>query len=165
MIDFHAVKETKINAPPEAVFEVVSDLSRHTDLAGSGELVNIRLLTSGPVGLGTMIEADESIHLGDQHMEFSASSVVVSFDRPNTISWVPAPPVPVRRIQWWFHLTPDGEGTRVVHEAEVDLGEAGREMFGGTDNYNNTRGADVIRGMGKTLENLQRLVEQKVAAR
>ena len=34
----------------------------------------------------------------------------------------------------------------MVHEVEVDLGEA-REMFGGTEAYNNTRGADVIRGM------------------
>jgi len=42
----------------------------------------------------------------------------------------------------------------VVHEVEVDLGEA-REMFGGTEAYNNTRGADVIRGMEKTLQNLQ----------
>jgi hypothetical protein len=165
MIDFHAVKETKISASPEAVFDVVSDLNRHKELAGSEELVNIRMLTSGPVGLGTMIEADESIHLGDQHMEFSAPSVVVGFDRPNTISWMPAPPVPVRRIQWWFHLTPEGQGTKVVHEVEVDLGDAGREMFGGTENYRNTRGADVANGMGKTLENLQRLVEQRVAAR
>ncbi|HJN85752.1 MAG: SRPBCC family protein [Dehalococcoidia bacterium] len=165
MLDFHAIKETTINASPEAVFDVVSDLSRHRELAGSGELVNIRLLTPGPVGLGTMVEADESIHLGDQHMEFAARSVVVAFDRPNTISWVPAPPVPVRRIQWWFHLTPDGQGTKVVHEAEVDLGEGGREMFGGTENYNQTRGADVIRGMEKTLQNLQQMVEQRVTAR
>ena len=42
----------------------------------------------------------------------------------------------------------------MVHEVEVDLGEA-REMFRGTEAYNNTRGADVIRGMEKALQNLR----------
>jgi len=51
-------------------------------LAGSGELVEVRTLTSGPTGQGTIIEADESIHLGDEHMEIAAKSVVVGFDPP-----------------------------------------------------------------------------------
>ena len=87
-------------------------------------------------------------------MEFAAKSVVVAFDPPNSFSWIPVPPIPIRRIQWWYHLSPEGRGTKVVHEVEVDLGEA-REMFGGTEAYNSTRGADVIRGMEKTLQNLK----------
>ena len=159
MIDFHASREVMIKAPPEAVFNIVSDLTRHQALAGSGEVVTIRKLTEGPTGLGSMIEADESIHLGDQHMEFTAQSVVVSYNPPNTLSWIPVPPMPIRRIQWWYHLSPEGQGTKVVTEVEVDLGEA-RAMMGGTEMYQNTRGADVARGMEKTLENLKKTAER-----
>ena len=154
MIDFSATKEVVVDASPEAVFSLVSDLTKHKDLAGSGELVAVRKLTSGETTVGTMIEADESIHLGDEHMQFAAKSVVVSCSPPHSISWVPVPPIPIRRIQWWYNLTPEGRGTKIVHQIEVDLGEA-REMFGGTEAYNNTRGADVSRGMEKTLQNLQ----------
>ena len=159
-IDFHSKTEAPINAPPEAVFDILSDLERHKELAGSGELVQVRKLTEGATGLGSMLEADESIHMGDVHMEFSAGSVVIDFNPPNTISWMPAPPVPVRRILWWFHLTPQGQGAKVEHEVEVDLGQEGRFMFGGTENYLNTRGRDVARGMAKTLENLRKAVEK-----
>ena len=158
MSDFEHSQEIVIKASPEAVFKIVSDFTRHKELAGSGELVNVRMLTHGEVGLGTMIEADESISMGDQKMEFAAKSVVVAYDAPSVISWMPVPPVPTRRIQWWFHLTPEGQGTKVSHEVEVDLGEAA-PMFGGVEAYKATRGADIARGLGKTLENLRKAVE------
>ena len=158
MVDFHAVKELVVNASPEAVFAVVSDFSKHRELAGSGELVEIRLLTQGPTDIGTTIEADESIDLGDQHMDITAKAVVVACSPPNSLSWMSVPPLPIRRIQWWFNLSAEGSGTKVVHECEVDLGEEARSMFGGTEAYNDTRGADVIAGMEKTLQNLQGMV-------
>lgn len=159
MADYHVRKETSIKASPEAVFGIVGDLSRHQALAGSGELVTVRTLTQGPTGLGTIIEADESIHLGDQHMEFSAKSVVVKYEPPNVISWMPVPPIPVRRIQWWFHVTPEGQGSKVVNEVEVDLGDA-TEMMGGVEAYKATRGVDIATGMAKTLENLRQAAEK-----
>ena len=61
--------------------------------------------------------------MAGQKMEFVATSVVVACDPPNTISWIPVPPLPIRRIQWWYHLAPEGQGTRVTQEVEVDLGE------------------------------------------
>ena len=156
MIDFSSSKEITVKASPEAVFDVVGDLMRHQELAGSGEVLAIRKLTDGPTGFGSVIEADESINIGGEIMEFPATSVVVAFDPPKSISWIPVPPLPTRRIQWWFNLSPDGEGTRVTHEVEVDLGEA-RAMF---DDYEGTRAVDIARGMDKTLENLRRSVEK-----
>ena len=35
MLDFHASKEVVVDASPEAVFNLVSDLTKHKDLAGS----------------------------------------------------------------------------------------------------------------------------------
>ena len=156
MTDFHVSKETTIDASPEAIFAIVSDLTRHKQLAGSGELVDIRKVTPGPIGLGSVVEANESIQLGDRRLEFLARSIVVTFNPPNTISWIPTPPLPIRRIQWWFRMSPAEQGTKVAHEVEVDLDDEAFEMFGGAENFGKTRGADMARGMVKTLENLRR---------
>lgn len=37
---------------------------------------------------------------------------------------MPSVPPKPRRIQWWFRLTSEGRGTRVVYECEVDFGPA-----------------------------------------
>ena len=156
MTDFHVSIDTTIDASPEAIFAIVSDLTRHKQLAGSGELVDVRKVTPGPIGLGSVVEANESIQLGDRRLEFLARSIVVTFNPPNTISWIPTPPLPIRRIQWWFRLSIDEQGTKVVHEVEVDLDDEAFDMFGGAENFAETRGTDMARGMDKTLENLRR---------
>ncbi len=156
MTDFHVSKDTTIDASPEAIFAIVSDLTRHKQLAGSGELVDIRKVTPGPIGLGSVVEANESIQLGDRRLEFLARSIVVTFNPPNTISWIPTPPLPIRRIQWWFRMSPVEQGTKVVHEVEVDLDDEAFDMFGGAKNFAKTRGADMARGMEQTLENLRK---------
>ncbi len=156
MADFHVSKDTTIDASPEVIFAIVSDLTRHKQLAGSGELVDIRKVTPGPIGLGSVVEANESIQLGDRRLEFLARSIVVTFNPPKTISWIPTPPLPIRRIQWWFRLSAAEQGTKVAHEVEVDLDDEAFDMFGGAENFGKTRGADMARGMDKTLENLRR---------
>ena len=155
MADCSASKEIILNASPEAVFKVVGDLTKHAQLAGSGEVKVIRKIADGPGGLGTVVEADEAITMGDETMEFSAKSVVVSYDAPSSISWMPLPPVPIRRVQWWFNITPEGNGSKVTNEVEVDLGEGGLAMFGSLDNYNVVRVPDIIKGVEQTLQNLK----------
>ena len=160
MTDFRVSKDTIIDASPEALFAIVSDLTQHKQLAGSGELVDVRQLTSGPMGLGSVVEVNESIQLGDRHLEFLARSIVVTFNPPHTISWIPTPPLPIRRIQWWFRLSKAEQGTKVAHEVEVDLDDEAFDMFGGVENFAKTRGADMAQGMDKTLENLRRAVDR-----
>ena len=159
MSDFQANREISINAPPETVFGIISDFARHKELAGLGELVNVRKLTEGPVGLGSMIEASESVHMGDQVIELSTTSVVVGCNPPNIFSWIVVPPFSLRRVQWWFQLTQQGAGTKLVHETEVDLGEAA-EQFGGVETFKAGRGADIATGMQKTLENVKQAAEK-----
>ena len=160
MLDFQASKEISVKASPEAVFDIVSDFTKHAELAGSGEVLRIRKLTEGPVGLGTMIEADESINVGGQQMDFPAKSIVVTCDAPSTFSWIPIPPFPMRRIQWWFNLIPQEGGTRVVHEVEVDMGEpTDPQLKALKDNYEQLRAGVIAQGMDKTLENLKRAAE------
>ena len=159
MADWQERKEIVINATPEAVFAAVEDFTNHHELAGSGEVLAVRKLTDGPIGLGSVIEADERVEVGGEASHFSARSMVVTYEPGATLSWVAAPPIPVRRIQWWFHLTPEGSGTRVANEVEVDLGDAGRELFGGVEGYTTVRAPDISKGMSKTLDNLKAALE------
>lgn len=166
MSDFQARTESIIQAPPQVVFDIVSNLVAHNELAGSGEVLRVRMLSQGPVGLGTSIEAEESLSVGDQRMELAAKSVVVAYDPPRIISWITVPPFPIRRIQWWFSLTPQGNRTHVAHEAEVDFGEqTDPQMQGLVANYEALRGITVRKGMEKTLENLRQLVERQASRR
>ena len=64
-------------------------------------------------------------------------------------------------MQWWFQLFPAGDGTRVVHEVEIDFGELHDEtMKGLRDHFEQARAGVVRTGMVKTLENLKRMAER-----
>ena len=156
MADWQHSTEATIPASAQSLFDTVADFPGHTKLAGSDEVMSISLVGSGPVGFGTVYEAQEKVRMGEDSMELGAKGVVVTYDPPNTISWINAPiGVPLRRIQWWFHFTPEGSGTRVVHEVEVDFGETTDPMvIGLRDNYEAGRAGYVRDGMKKTLENL-----------
>jgi len=55
MADFAYSAETTINAAPKTVFDIVSDLPLHAELAGSGELNKVTQQPPGPVGMGTRL--------------------------------------------------------------------------------------------------------------
>jgi len=164
MIDFSYSTEATINASPQAIFDIVSNPSKHVELAGSGEINKITQEPAGPIGTGTHLAAEETVKMADgSTMDISADSVVVTHDPPNSFSWIvnPALGEQIRRMQWWFHMSPQGSGTKVVHEVEVDWGNIQNEMLKGLrDNYEQVRAGIVRSGMGKTLENLKRMAER-----
>ena len=164
MLDFAYSTEATINASPQAIFDIVSNLSGHVELAGSGELNKVTQQPAGPLGTGTHLLAEETVKMADgSGMDITADSVVVTFDPPNSFSWIvnPALPEQFRRVQWWFHMSPQGNGTKVVHEVEVDLGDLKDEMLKGLkDNYEQVRAGVVRTGMVKTLENLKKKAER-----
>ena len=164
MADFAYSSETTINAEPKAVFDIVSDLSLHAELAGSGELNKATQRPAGPVGTGTHLLAEETVKLGDgSGMDVTAESVVVTFDPPAAISWIVNPVLPdrLRRVQWWFELFPTGDGTHVVHEVEIDFGDLQDETLKGLrDHFEQARAGVIRTGMAKTLENLKRIAER-----
>jgi len=163
MIDFSYSTEATINASLQAIFDIVSNPSKHVELAGSGEINKITQEPAGPIGTGTHLAAEETVKMADgSTMDISADSVVVTHDPPNSFSWIvnPALGEQIRRMQWWFHMSPQGSGTKVVHEVEVDWGDIQNEMLKGLrDNYEQVRAGIVRSGMGKTLENLKRMAE------
>ena len=163
MPDFSYSSEITINATPEKIFEIVSDPAKHAALAGSNELKKITQQPSGPVGPGTHILAEETVMMADgTGMDLTADSIVVTFDAPKSFSWIvnPALGEQIRRMQWWFNMSPEGDGVKVVHEVEVDWGDIQGEMLKGLrDNYEQIRAGVVRTGMDNTLKNLKRLVE------
>ena len=163
MLDFSCSTETTINASPQAIFDIVSDPLRHVELAGSGELKRVDQKPTGSVATGTHIHADETVSMADgSTMDLTADSVVVTYDPPNSFSWIvnPALGEQIRRMQWWFRMSPQGGGTKVVHECEVDFGDLQNDMLKGLrDNYEQVRGGIVRNGMNKTLENLKRMAK------
>ena len=164
MLDFAYRTEATISAAPQVLFDIVSDLRQHVELAGSGELKTVTQRPGGGVETGTRFLAEESVKLADgSAMDVTADSVVVTCDTPTTLSWIVNPVLPdrLRRVQWWFHFTPDGDRTHVVHEVEIDLGDLTDPMLMGLrDNFAQVRAPVVRAGMDRTLENLRRMAEQ-----
>ena len=155
MLGFRHREETIVNASPDAVFAIVGDLSRHAALAGSGEVKALRQVGDELLGVGARFEADEEIRMMGRTTKMTASSRLVEYDPPTVVSWTSMPSVPPkpRRIQWWFRLTPQSDGTRVVHECEVDFGPVANILVRGP--YAVMRGGAVKRGMRQTLNNLR----------
>lgn len=156
-------KETVVEAPPEAVFDLVADPTRHPELAGSGEVLDVHLETEGPVAIGTRFEAREDIPVDVAkrtfHRRFVAESEVLVHNPPHTFSWrsAPAGKKPPRKLQWWFRLSPEGGSTRVVHELEIDFGPMMNLVLKAP--FRRWREGTVERGMERTLDNLRRMAE------
>ena len=154
-----------VAAPQETVWGIVTDVSRHVELAGSGEIKVIRL--EGPIETGATWEADESIRMMGG---FTAKSECVTFDPPREFSWKSySPPIKkgnpdsVPDVTWWFRLSPDGEGTLLEHSFRVVEPKAGGLMM--IVFYLLTRRASTIRkGMRQTLQNVKVAAEREPAA-
>jgi uncharacterized protein YndB with AHSA1/START domain len=163
MLDFSCTTNTVINASPQAVFDIISDPSRHVELAGSRELNTVEQDPPGPVGRGTRLHAEETLMLADgSSLEVSSDSVVVSCESPTVFSWIVSPALPdrFRRVQWWFHLDPEGSTTRVTHEVELDIGELHDPMLMSLRaDFERVRGSVIRDGMEKTLQNVKRMAE------
>lgn len=151
-----------VEASPEPVWAVVTDVSGHAELAGSGEIRALRL--AGPVGLGTTWEAD--IEVPGLDAPFVARSEVVVFDQSSEFSWtsVPRPiiagePRSTPGVRWWFVLASvDGGGTAVEHRVLVTPPEVGAEKMAKFFEETNRVGS-IRAGMRVTLERLKASVE------
>ena len=76
MIDFSYSTEITVNASPQAIFDIVSNPTRHVDLAGSTEFSTMRQEPAGPVGTGTHFHAEETIKMADgSGMDLTADAI------------------------------------------------------------------------------------------
>jgi uncharacterized protein YndB with AHSA1/START domain len=144
--------ETTIAAPPERVWEVLTDLRRMPQW--SPELVRMVPLRSGGLKVGQQ-------YLGINRRKavvWPTRSVVTTVEPGRSLAW----DTRSSGARWVYELQGEGGGTRVVHRRPVPrrvtwLSRAFAPLFlGGNDGH-----ADELeQGMGRTLERLKVAVER-----
>ncbi len=145
-----------IDAPPERVWEIVGDLGRSHEWAGSGQVKSMTKTTDAPVGVGTKYVAHEKILV-----PFKAESEIVGYEPNRCIAWTARPIGPkVAPHRWAFILTPEVGGTRLTHQVRAARASGFPraiqatmvKLSGGTET--------IRRGMETTMANIRSLAER-----
>ncbi|MFW6090502.1 MAG: SRPBCC family protein [Actinomycetota bacterium] len=152
----------EISAPPEVVWELISDISRHTEFAGPNSVTK-SIEFDGPVAVGTRWIAHEQ----SGPRKFDAPSEITVVDEGKKLEWVSYPPVKKEEHRgnggtctWGYELTPTEDGTRLEHYTTVLEPRKGaiklKAMF-------KVAGipAKILGGVRTTLENIRTAAEQQ----
>jgi uncharacterized protein YndB with AHSA1/START domain len=141
--------ERVINAPAEAIFELLADPSRHPEIDGSGSVRKAR--EGAPARLSEGATFGMDMKLG---MPYGMVNTVTKFDPPRLIEWSPKPASGiggrfVGRL-WRYELEPVDGGTRVRETWDISK-EATRAVL------RLVMASRTKRDMEKSLERLDRL--------
>lgn len=113
-------EEISIDAPPETVWALVSDIGRHPEFAGPKSITKV-IDFGGPVEVGQRWIAHE--RFGPQ--KFDAPSEITAVEPGRVLEWTSYPPMKEDArgkggvALWGYTLTPDGDGTRLEHTMTV----------------------------------------------
>jgi uncharacterized protein YndB with AHSA1/START domain len=138
-----------ISAPAEAIFDILVQPSRHTEIDGSGTIVKSRSSRGGRrLGLGDSFGMDMSWKLS-----YSTKNVVTEFEENRLIAWRTLAPAPLDRFftgrTWRYELEPRDGGTLVTETWDLST-----EAWPGRIAVR--RLADVTRrNMSRTLERIE----------
>ena len=149
--------ERTIEATPEALYNIVSDVTRMSEL--SPEIVRCTWVkgATGPA-VGARFRAVNTLGI----WRWPNWPVVLVADPGREFTFSRTEPL-FGTLEWRYRFVPEGTGTRVVESYEVTkpLTRAAYALLrlgGSTD-----RAADMRQGMATTLERLAALVEQPVS--
>ena len=152
---WYAEAEIDIEAPPEHVWAIVSDISRHPALAGSGEVLAVRM--NGPVAVGTTFDSD--VRTGEVG-SFSPRCVIETLDGGRHLGWASRFPLEEGEtedhqieVHWTFDLEATPSGTRLAHTVRIPRPRLGAEDLAAFFERTN-RIATVRAGMVRTLETI-----------
>ena len=137
----------QINAPAEALWNIVADPKRHPELAGSGEPRETWLVGEGPIRVGSTFESRQNV-LG---VKYTSRSEVVACEAPRLLRWTTA-----GQIDWEFRFEPTDAGTMVTHSVQWRVGAPAPVQLLVRPVLKRRRDQHV-RGMVKTIRNLARL--------
>jgi uncharacterized protein YndB with AHSA1/START domain len=149
--DVETVERT-IPAPPEAIFALLADPSRHHDIDGSGSVKGAKN-TPARVKLGD--EFGMAMRLG---APYSTHNVVIEFDDNRRIAWRHATTGAIGTVVgpgaiWRYELEPVADGTKVLETWDFSAVRGIKPILRLSRARNATRAA-----MEKTLENIEKLL-------
>jgi uncharacterized protein YndB with AHSA1/START domain len=160
---WEVVEQAEIAAPPRLVWTIVSDVTRHAELAGSGEVRGITI--DGPVVVGTEFAGD--VQVGEVGAFVSRNRIDV-VDEPTEFAWTSYPPLDDDEtedhqieVYWWFRLAPSWTGTAIEHGFRVPPPRAGADELAAFL-ARTGRLTTVRRGMIATLANVKARAEVSV---
>jgi hypothetical protein len=150
--------ERYIEASPEALYDIVADVTRTPELAdeivkctwldgATGPAVGARFKAINNSGRGPNWSNKPVVTVADHGREFA-------FSRTEVIGGT---------IEWRYRFVPEGSGTRVIESYEVTkpVPAVGWFLIGTLYGLKDRRG-DLHRGMVETLDRLAELVEAPV---
>jgi uncharacterized protein YndB with AHSA1/START domain len=110
--------ERVIAAPPEAIFDLVADASRHPDIDGSGNVKQVKAGSPERLSLGSTFGM--SMHMG---IGYSMVNTVVEFEDNRRIAWQARPGGVIGKFVggriWRYELEPVEGGTRVRESWDI----------------------------------------------
>jgi hypothetical protein len=142
-----------VAAPVEAVWDLVSDPTRHPEIAGSGEVVQIEVLGAGLLRRGEVFQSQQNM----RGLSYVTKNRVVIWEPPYRFAWrVGLGPAPGIAQIWSFALWPEAGGTRV--ENAVSLPYALPAFWPFTLLADNI-GAQEVAVIAPTIENIAEILD------
>jgi hypothetical protein len=141
-----------IQAPPEALFALVADASRHPEIDGSGQLVKLKAGAAQHLTLGSTFGM--SMKMG---VPYTVTNTVIEFEQDRRIAWQTVLAGPLGRFLggriWRYELEPVDSGTKVTES--WDLSRDKQAFF----LKNPKVGQHTAASMSKTLDRLAEITE------
>jgi uncharacterized protein YndB with AHSA1/START domain len=141
-----------INAPPAALFAVVSDATRHPEIDGSGQLVKAKDGAPQQLALGSTFGM--SMKMG---VPYTVTNTVIEFEQDRRIAWQTVLAGPLGRFLggriWRYELEAVEGGTKVTES--WDLSQDKQAFF----LKNPKIGQHTAASMSKSLDRLAEITE------
>jgi len=143
--------ERIIAAPPEAIFDLITDASRHPEFDGSGSVKQVK--PGAPTRIGAGSTFGMSMQAG---IRYSMVNTVIEYDENRRIAWQTRPGGAVGRFVagriWRYELEPAEGGTLVRESWDISQDHQRALLrLGGLPEKTH-------RNMDKTLERIEQLV-------
>jgi uncharacterized protein YndB with AHSA1/START domain len=147
--------ERVILAPPEAIFELLADPSRHRDIDGSGTVQSVK-------GESERLSLGSTFGMSMRHgIPYSMVSTVIEYDENRRLAWQTRGPTAIGRFVggriWRYELEPVDGGTLVRESWDISHESAI------TKPLVRMGGADARKNMAATLVRIDELVTAEPA--
>ena len=141
-----------IKAPPSAIFAIISDVSRHPEIDGSGSVVGTKPGAPQELALGTTFGM--SMKLG---LPYSMSNRVIEYEPDRRLAWQTTLSGPLGRFIggriWRYELESVDGGTKVTETWDITQDKQGFLLKYGPV------ASQTAQSMTKTLKRLAELTE------